>query len=109
VAAWESRDATLITAVLSENVTFAMPPFPHWWSGRGNVIDFIVSTGRQPLRHLLTPAGGQPAIGWYMRRSAGLYLPTSIEVLALDGERIRAITAFATPALFPQFGLPLSL
>jgi RNA polymerase sigma-70 factor, ECF subfamily len=109
VAAWESRDAALITAVLSEDVTFAMPPFPHWWSGRDNVIDFIVSTGRQPLRHLLTRAGGQPAIAWYIRRSGGAYHPTSIEVLAVDGDRISQITAFASPALFPQFGLPASL
>ncbi|MET0561413.1 MAG: sigma-70 family RNA polymerase sigma factor [Gaiellaceae bacterium] len=109
VAAWESRDATLITAVLSEDVTFAMPPFPHWWSGRDSVIDFIVSTGRPPLRHRLTRAAGQPAIGWYIRRSGGAYLPASIEVLAVDGDRIRQITAFASPALFPQFGLPASL
>jgi len=109
VAAWESRDAALITAVLSEDVTFAMPPFPHWWSGRDNVIDFIVSTGRQPLRHLLTRAGGQPAIAWYIRRSGGAYHPTSIEVLDVDGDRISQITAFASPALFPQFGLPASL
>jgi RNA polymerase sigma-70 factor, ECF subfamily len=109
VAAWESRDAALITAVLSEDVTFAMPPFPHWWSGRDDVVDFIVSTGRQPLRHRLTSAGGQPAVAWYIRRSGGAYLPTSIEVLAVDGDLISRITAFASPALFPRFGLPASL
>jgi RNA polymerase sigma-70 factor (ECF subfamily) len=108
VAAWESRDAALITAVLSENVTFAMPPFPHWWSGRDDVVDFIVSTGRQPLRHVLTSAGGQPAVAWY-RRSGGRYLPTSIEVLGVEGKRIGQIIAFASPALFPRFGLPASL
>jgi RNA polymerase sigma-70 factor (ECF subfamily) len=109
VAAWESRDAALITAILSEDVTFAMPPFPHWWSGRDSVVEFIVSTGRRPLRHLFTRAGGQPAIAWYIQRPGGAYLPTSIEVLAVDGERIREITAFASPALFPQFGLPASI
>jgi RNA polymerase sigma-70 factor, ECF subfamily len=54
-------------------------------------------------------AAGQPAVGWYIRHSGGAYLPASIEVLAVDGDRIRQITAFASPALFPQFGLPTSL
>ena len=34
VEAWESRDVDRMVAVLAEDVTFAMPPFPHWWSGR---------------------------------------------------------------------------
>ena len=109
VAAWESRDVDLMVAVLAEDVTFAMPPFPHWWSGRESVMDFIVSTGTPPLRHLLTRASGQPAVAWYVRRAKGLYLPTSIEVLGLEGERVREITAFASPALFPHFGLPATV
>ena len=109
VAAWESRDVDLMVAVLADDVTFAMPPFPHWWSGRESVMDFIVSTGTPPLRHLLTRASGQPAVGWYIRNKGGVYLPTSIEVLALEGERVKEITAFASPALFPHFGLPASL
>ena len=109
VAAWESRDVDLMVAVLAEDVSFVMPPFPHWWSGRESVIDFIVSTGRPPLRHVRTRASGQPAVGWYMRRAGGVYLPTSIEVLALEGERVKEIIAFASPALFSHFGLSTSL
>jgi RNA polymerase sigma-70 factor, ECF subfamily len=109
VAAWESRDVDLMVAVLAEDVTFAMPPFPHWWSGRDSVMDFIVSTGTPPLRHVLTRASGQPAVAWYIRRAGGVYLPTSIEVLALEGERVKEITAFASPALFAHFGLPASI
>jgi len=30
-------------------------------------------------------------------------------VLAVDGDLISRITAFASPALFPRFGLPASL
>ena len=33
VEAWESRNVDAMVAVLAEDVTFAMPPFPHWWSG----------------------------------------------------------------------------
>jgi RNA polymerase sigma-70 factor (ECF subfamily) len=110
VEAWESRDVDRLVSVLAEDVTFAMPPFPHWWSGRGAVIDFIVSTGTPPLRYVLMRAAGQPAVAWYLRRPPrNVYLPTSIEVLALEGERVKGITAFATPALFPRFGLPAEL
>jgi RNA polymerase sigma-70 factor (ECF subfamily) len=108
VAAWESRDVELMVAVLAEDVRFAMPPFPHWWSGRESVMDFIVSTGRPPLRHVLTHASGQPAVGWYMRRG-GAFVPTSIEVLTFEKARVKEVTAFASPALFPYFGLPAEL
>jgi RNA polymerase sigma-70 factor, ECF subfamily len=106
VAAWESRNVELMVAVLAEDVTFSMPPFPHWWSGRKSVMDFIVSTGTPPLRHVLTRAGGQPAVAWYMRRTPRtVYVPTSIEVLTLERERVREIVAFASPELFERFGL----
>jgi len=110
VDAWESRDVDRLVAVLTEDVTFAMPPFPHWWSGRDNVIGFIASTGKPPLRHVLTRAAGQPAVAWYLHRpSQGRWVATSIEVLAFEGEQVREITAFASPELFPLFGLPSEL
>jgi RNA polymerase sigma-70 factor (ECF subfamily) len=108
VAAWESRDADRLVAVLAEDVTFAMPPFPHWWRGRDDVIAFIVSTGTPPLAPVPTTASGQPAVAWYVRR-ADAYRPTSIEVLGIESERVREITAFASPRLFPLFGLPVEL
>ena len=110
VEAWESRSVDLMVAVLAEDVTFAMPPFPHWFSGRDTVITFMVATGKPPLRYVLTRAGGQPAIGWYIRRAPrDVYLPASIEVLALERERVKEVTAFASPSLFPHFGLPAEL
>ena len=37
-------------------------------------------------------------------------LPASIEVLALEGDRVKQITALAdVDALFPRFGLPAEL
>ena len=110
VDAWESRDVDRLVAVLTEDTTFAMPPFPHWWSGRDNVIRFIASTGKPRLRHVLTRAAGQPAVAWYLHRpSQGRWVATSIEVLAFEGEQVREITAFASPELFPLFGLPSEL
>jgi hypothetical protein len=110
VNAWESRDVDALVALLVEDARFAMPPFPNWFLGREAVIAFISSTGKPPLRHIPTRANGQPAVGWYMS-SAGRerYLPTSIEVLTLEGDRVKEIVAFALPELFPRFGLPPEL
>jgi hypothetical protein len=50
-------------------------------------------------------------IAWYiLHRGRGAYLPAAIEVLELEGDRVRAITAFAgSEALYPRFGLPEEL
>ena len=110
VAAWESRNVDELVAILTEDATFAMPPFPHWFRGRESVVAFIASTGRPDLRHVTTQANGQAAVGWYMwSGSRGLYLPTALEVLALRGERVAEITAFVLPERFPRFGLPTEL
>jgi RNA polymerase sigma-70 factor, ECF subfamily len=106
IEAWESRNVDAIVAILVEDARFAMPPFPNWFDGRDAVIAFISSTGKPLLRSVPTRANGQPAVGWFMwdaRR--GSYAPTSLEVLTLEGARVKEITAFVFPELFPSFGL----
>jgi RNA polymerase sigma-70 factor (ECF subfamily) len=110
IEAWESRDVDAMVAMLVEDVTFAMPPLPGWFRGRDAVIAFITSTGRPRLRSVVTRAGGQPAVGWYVWDSErGFFAPASLEVLALEDGRVREITAFVLPDLFPRFGLPAEL
>ena len=107
VAAWERRDVDAMVAMLAEDATFAMPPHPHWFRGRDAVVEFLVGTGRPDLRHVATTASGQPAVAWYLREpGAAGYDPASVEVLALDGPRVREITAFVDPGLFERLGLP---
>jgi RNA polymerase sigma-70 factor, ECF subfamily len=121
VAAWESRDIDAMVAMLVEGATFAMPPHPHWFSGREAVIAFLAATGKPDLRHVSTQANGQPAIGWYLwDPPSELYKPASLEVLALEHGRVSEITAFtgrmclatetgSLPDLFPRFRLPTEL
>ena len=121
VEAWESRDVGAMAAMLAEGATFAMPPHPRWFQGRDAVIAFLATTGRPDLRHALTSANGQPAIGWYLRSADGDgYEPASLEVLTVEGDRVREIVAFtgrppgaegtgAVGDLFSRFGLPTSL
>jgi RNA polymerase sigma-70 factor, ECF subfamily len=110
VAAWERRDVDALVAILAEDVTFAMPPHPHWWRGRDDVIAAVVRTGLPDVRKLRTEANGQPAVAWYVRETpGGPYMAASIEVLSFDGERVSAIVAFACRRLFAAFGLPSEL
>jgi RNA polymerase sigma-70 factor (ECF subfamily) len=110
VDAWESRNVDALLTLLVEDARFAMPPFPNWFDGRDAVIAFIASTGKPRLRHVATRANGQPAVAWYVwRPQRASYLPTSIEVLTLEGEQVKQITAFASPRLFASFALPPKL
>lgn len=111
--ALERGDADALVALLTEDVTWSMPPLPHWYRGLEAVTDFVV---RVPLtscgswRHLDVAANGQPAVAAYLRRDAsGPYLPWSINVLELRGERIAGVTSFVGAEHFTLFGLPGSL
>lgn len=110
VEAWASRDIEAIVAILVEDAIVAMPPYPHWFDGRAAVIAFITSTGKPKMRHVLTAANGQPAVAWYTwEHATATYAATSLEVLTFEGSRVKEITAFVFPELFPRFGLPANL
>lgn len=112
-AAFERGDATALVSLLTEDVTWTMPPMPHWYHGLDAVSDFAL---RVPLttcgswRHLPTTANGQPAVASYLRRDgSGAHLAWSVDVLTLNGERIGQITSFVDPEHFAVFGLPRGL
>ena len=110
--ALERGDADALVSLLTEDVTWSMPPMSHWYRGIEAVTDFAV---RVPLacgawRHLTTSANGQPAVGCYLwNDDAGAHVSWSINVLTLRGERIVEITSFVGAEHFAQFGLPASL
>ena len=107
IDAWESRNVAAIVAMLVEDAKFTMPPYPNWFRGRDAVIAFITSTGHPGLRYVPTRANEQPAVAWYMwDAEKDGYVAASLEVLTLEGARVKEITAFASPKLFQRFGLP---
>jgi RNA polymerase sigma-70 factor, ECF subfamily len=112
-AALERGDADALVALLTEDVTWSMPPLPHWYRGIEAVTDFAVQvplTGCGSWRHLPTGANGQPAVGFYLwNDDAGAHLAWSITVLTLRGEHIAEITSFIGADHFAPFGLPASL
>jgi RNA polymerase sigma-70 factor, ECF subfamily len=104
--ALERGDADALVALLTEDVTWSMPPLPAWYSGIDVVMDHAVKVPFTcgSWQHVTTSANGQPAVAGYLDGKAW-----SIDVLTLRGGRIAAITSFIGPAHFRQFELPESL
>ena len=105
--AWERGDVAGLAALLAEDATFAMPPYATWWRGR----DVIAGFAAEPVhRYLPARANGQPANAAYRwDPQRGRYIAEALEVLALEGTRVKEMTAFMTPEVFPRFGLPPEL
>lgn len=112
-AALEDGDADALVALLTEDVTWSMPPLPHWYHGLDAVTDFAIQvplTGCGSWRHVPTSANGQPALGCYLwDDEAGAYLGWSITVMTMRGEQIAELTTFIGPNHLALFGLPYSL
>ena len=111
--ALERGDADALIALLTEDVTWSMPPLAHWYHGIAAVTDFAV---RVPItrcpswRHQLTSANGQPAVAFYLGPDAASpHGAFSIAVLTLRDSRIAEITSFLGADHFRSFSLPASL
>lgn len=113
VDAFERGDVDAIVAVLAEDATFAMPPYPGVYRGREEIADsWLMPGGPTPrLRYVPTRANGQLALGAYRLDPArGSYLPVALDVLTLRGSEIVDVTAFRDTAdVFSRFGLPSEL
>jgi RNA polymerase sigma-70 factor (ECF subfamily) len=104
IDAWERGDVEAIAAMLADDATFAMPPYPNWWRGR----EVIAAFAAEPVhRYLPTHANGQPANAAYRwDPQKGSYTAEALEVLTFEDARVKEMTAFMAPELFPRFGLP---
>ena len=109
--AYESSDLDALVALLTDDISIAMPPIPLEYQGRDVVARFYASILGSGRRFDLVPtrANGQPAFGVYLRAPAsGIRHGTGLYVLTLTGDRIRGVTRFDNGVL-PWFGLPRSL
>ena len=109
--ALQRGDVDALIGMLTEDVTWSMPPLRGWYAGLPAVRDFaervpMGSCGR--WRHRMTQANGQPAVASYLCPDSGdVFRAWSIDVLTLRDDRISAITSFIGVAHFAAFGLPV--
>jgi len=119
----ERGDADTLLSMLTDDVTWSMPPIPTWFAGKVAVRDWLV---RDPLtarwRRRPAEANGQLAVAGYLfSTDQGQYVPCVIDVLTLREDKIAAVTAFLTTdvqerpggstapsgaEVFARFGLP---
>jgi len=110
--AFERYDLDALTALLAEDATLSMPPFPLWMRGQDNIRQWFLGhgIGCRGSRLLPTVANGSPAFGQYRPRAGGGHEAWALQVLEIADGRIVGLNSFLdTPALFPLFGLPLAL
>ncbi|GAA3393066.1 sigma-70 family RNA polymerase sigma factor [Cryptosporangium minutisporangium] len=111
--ALERGDAEALLALLTEDVTWSMPPLPHWYAGAAAVRDFAVELPLRSCgawRHRTTAANGQPAVASYLADAgSGAYAAWSVNVFTLRNDRIAEITSFIGVDHFHALELPVSL
>jgi RNA polymerase sigma-70 factor (ECF subfamily) len=107
--AFEHDDVGAILALLAEDATFSMPPYPGWCRGREAIADSWLMPEGPPgrLRYVPARASGQLALGVYGHdREAGCFLPVCLDVLTVDDGRISEVIAFRSFEDYARFGLP---
>jgi RNA polymerase sigma-70 factor (ECF subfamily) len=103
------KDIDRIVELLQYDATWDMPPYLNHYRGAeeiGRLIGSKCPGGSHDMPMLRTSANGQPAFALYMRGPEGHFDPFHIQVLDLDGAKVRHVTAFFGADHFARFGLP---
>jgi RNA polymerase sigma-70 factor, ECF subfamily len=100
VDAWERNDVETVVALLAEDAAFAMPPLASWFRGLDAIEVFLAGwplSGAWRWRVARTRANGQPALAYYTwDPEAETFLPFALNVLTIEGARIKEVNAFLT-------------
>jgi RNA polymerase sigma-70 factor (ECF subfamily) len=103
VDAMQRGDVDRVVSMLAADAAWSMPPLASWFGGEDGIRAFLERgplSGEWDWRRLATTASGQPAVGAYTRDAEdGGYLAFALDVLTLEGDRIKAVTAFITRAV----------
>jgi RNA polymerase sigma-70 factor (ECF subfamily) len=111
VEAFERFDIEALVALLHEDATMQMPPYPLWLQGAGEYRAWLLGPGSEceGSRLARIEANGTPAFAQWRSDPAGGYTAWSIHVLTISDGAIVAQDFFVDPALFALFDLPVHL
>jgi RNA polymerase sigma-70 factor (ECF subfamily) len=107
--AMRQGDINRVVSMLAEqDAAWSMPPLASWYGGRAEIEVFLRNgplSGEWRWRHRPGRANGQLAVGtytWVERERT--HVPFSLDVLTLQGEKIKEITAFVVRQADPPDG-----
>ncbi|HEY1350488.1 MAG TPA: sigma-70 family RNA polymerase sigma factor [Ktedonobacteraceae bacterium] len=116
IYAWENDDIAGLVALLKEDATLNMPPYPSWYAGREAIGTLLAATALGTgIEHLWrmypTGANARPAVALYRAcPSKHCYEAFGIQIVTPDDARqpaqIAAITSFHRSSLVAAFGFP---
>jgi RNA polymerase sigma-70 factor (ECF subfamily) len=111
VDAFVRFDLDSLVALLREDATMSMPPYPMWLRGAEEMGTWLRGPGRECRGSRLAgiAANGSPAFAQWRRDPEGGFHAWSIHVLQLSEDRIAGIDFFVDPNLFTLFDLPIRL
>ncbi|HET7418619.1 MAG TPA: sigma-70 family RNA polymerase sigma factor [Solirubrobacterales bacterium] len=96
--AMRTGDVQRVVSMLTEDVSWSMPPLASWYGGIDEVEVFLRTKplcGEWQWRHRAATANGQLAVGTYTWLEAErTHVPFSLDVITLEGDRIKEVTAF---------------
>ncbi len=99
--------ARVVSMLAAEDAAWSMPPLASWYGGLAEIEVFLRNgplSGDWRWQHRPGRANGQLAVGTYTWIEAErAHIPFSLDVLTMEGERIKEITAFVVrPADTPD-------
>lgn len=111
--ALEEGDIDTFVSLLTADVTWAMPPLPHWYLGLDAVAGFALQvpmTRCPSWKCRVIRANDGPAVAFYVGHEPDSpHDAWSITVLGLRDDNIATITSFLGPECFDIFDLPLTV
>ena len=112
VDAFERYDIDALVALLHEDVTVSMPPFPLWLRGVDEVRTWFgtLTDACRAGRFLPIAANGSPGLAFYKPTGpGGRHEAAGIQVMEQSEGQIVGIHTFFDPRLFALFGAPATL
>lgn len=108
--AFTRYDINGLVALLKDDATMCMPPYPMWLSGPAEVFAWMTGPGSQCEGSRVVPvnANGMPAFAqWRQTEDKASYYPWAIHVLEVRDGQIVGLNFFLDVGrLFPLYGLP---
>ena len=108
---FESYDIDKLVALISEDASFTMPPFPLWLRGTTEIAKFYVGQGAGCEGSTLVPlqANGLPGFAAYKPAEDGTKRPWAIQLLEISGGKFVGLHHFLGPELFEAWDLPMQM